>query len=251
MLRRRSYDRRIPGLLKSLRTRRGGLLTIGGVVVALGVLAFALVYFVLFPTSAPKPFALTATRVSAAGGSATQIGGNWKIGSGSEAGYRVREKLVFLPAQSDAVGRTSAITGRLTFAGKSGALTVTAASFSADVSKLKSDRSMRDQRIHTIGLQSDTYPTAKFSLSAPIKLPADAQPGRVVKVSATGALTIHGTSKTVTIPLEIRLSNASIETVGSLTFPWGEFGMTAPSVGGFVNVTGKATMEFDLHLLRG
>jgi hypothetical protein len=37
---------------------------------------------------------------------------------------------------------------------------------------------------------------------------------------------------------------------GSLTFPWSEFGMTAPSVGGFVNVTEKATMEFDLRLQR-
>jgi len=36
--------------------------------------------------------------------------------------------------------------------------------------------------------------------------------------------------------------------VGSLTFPWSEFNMTAPSVGGFVTVTGHATMEFDLHL---
>jgi polyisoprenoid-binding protein YceI len=237
-------------LPKSLRTRRGALLAIGGSVVALGVLAFVLVYFVLFPTSAPKPFALTATTANASGGSVTHIAGNWTIGSGSEAGYRVREKLAFLPAQSDAVGRTSAITGRLTFAGTNGALTVTAASFSADVSQLKSDRSMRDERIHTIGLQSDTYPTAKFSLSTPIKLPAEAQPGRVVQVSATGALTIHGTSKTVTIPLEMRLSSTSIEAVGSLTFPWSEFGMTAPSVGGFVSVTGKATMEFDLHLRR-
>ena len=38
--------------------------------------------------------------------------------------------------------------------------------------------------------------------------------------------------------------------VGSLTFPWGEFGMTAPSVAGFVSVTETATMEFDLQLQR-
>jgi hypothetical protein len=48
----------------------------------------------------------------------------------------------------------------------------------------------------------------------------------------------------------MRLSNSQIETVGAITFPWSEFNMTAPSVGGFVNVTNKATMEFDLHLQR-
>jgi hypothetical protein len=54
----------------------------------------------------------------------------------------------------------------------------------------------------------------------------------------------------VTIRLQIRLSNSRIRAVGSLAFPWGEFNMTAPSVGGFVSVTDKATMEFDLDLKR-
>jgi hypothetical protein len=48
----------------------------------------------------------------------------------------------------------------------------------------------------------------------------------------------------------MRLSNSSIKAVGSLTFPWAEFNMTAPSVGGFVNVTNRATMEFELALAR-
>jgi polyisoprenoid-binding protein YceI len=139
----------------------------------------------------------------------------------------------------------------MTLTGSNSALRVTAASFKADLSKLKSDRSMRDERIRTIGLQSDTYPTATFKLTSPITLPADAQGISAASVSATGVLTIHGTSKTVTIPLELRLTSSAIEAVGSLTFPWSEFGMTAPSVGGFVNVTNKATMEFDLHLERG
>lgn len=109
---------------------------------------------------------------------------------------------------------------------------------------------MRDQRIHTIGLQSDTYPKATFTLSAPIALPASALTGHVVHASATGVFDIHGTSRRETVPLQISLSNSTIEAVGSLTFPWKEFNMTAPSVGGFVNVTNKATMEFDLHLRR-
>jgi hypothetical protein len=48
----------------------------------------------------------------------------------------------------------------------------------------------------------------------------------------------------------MRLSNSAIQAVGSLTFPWSEFNMTAPSVGGFVSVTNRATMEFDLRLMR-
>jgi hypothetical protein len=66
--------------------------------------------------------------------------------------------------------------------------------------------------------------------------------GHVAHVSAIGVFDIHGTSKRETVPLQMSVSDSAIEAVGSLTFPWSEFKMTAPSVGGFVNVTNKATM---------
>lgn len=212
------------------------------------VVAFALLYFVLFPTSSPKPLALSSSTPVAPLASGAQFSGRWAVAKGSVAGYRVREQLGFLPALSDAVGRTSAISGAATFSEASRVVTVTAASFTVEVSKLKSDRSMRDQRIHTLGLQSDRYPRATFSLSTRLKVPASALSGRVVHVSVVGVFNIHGTSKRETVPLALRLSNSGIEAVGSLTFSWSEFNMTAPSIGGFVTVTNRATMEFDLHL---
>ena len=39
------------------------------------------------------------------------VAGTWTVTDGSEAGYRVREQLANLPAESDAVGRTSDVTG--------------------------------------------------------------------------------------------------------------------------------------------
>ncbi|HWF34914.1 MAG TPA: YceI family protein, partial [Solirubrobacteraceae bacterium] len=101
-----------------------------------------------------------------------------------------------------------------------------------------------------IGLQSATYPKATFALSTPMRLPASALRGGVFHRSITGVFNIHGTSRRLTVPLELRVSNSAIEAVGSITFPWSEFNMTAPSIGGFVNVTGTPTMEFDLHLAR-
>jgi polyisoprenoid-binding protein YceI len=244
-----------PGRFALLKTKRGVSIAMGSVG-ALTVGVFALVYFVVFPTSSPKPFGLTAststsssTRAAAkATASASNIAGTWKVGTGSQVGYRVREKLAFLPAQSDAVGRTSKVSGSLSLARFGSTEKVTAASFAAAVNTLKSDRSMRDARIHTIGLESDTYPTATFKLTVPFTVPANASKGEVGKVQATGVLTIHGTSKTVAIALQLTISNSALETIGSLTFPWREFGMTAPSVGP-VSVSGMATMEFDLHLV--
>jgi polyisoprenoid-binding protein YceI len=253
-------------MIRLPRTKRGIALTISGTLLVVIVGGFLLVYFVVFPTSSPKPFSLSSANPSgssaAAGTSATSstaagsvskgtsFAGAWQIASGSEAGYRVREKLAFLPAESDAVGRTSQMSGHATFAQSGEVVRITAASFTVDVATLKSDRSMRDEKIHEIGLESSRYPNATFALSSPVVLPAQALTGKVVHVHVTGIFNIHGTSKTETLPLELSLSDSLVQAVGSLTFPWGEFNMTAPSVGGFVNVTEKATMEFDLHLQR-
>jgi polyisoprenoid-binding protein YceI len=219
-----------------MRRRQTLLIALGaGLVLALA--AFALVYFVLFPTSSPKRFAVTQPSAKA---TATLPPGAvaWKVAAGSQAGYRVREKLAFLPAKSDAVGRTRSITG----SAQGDAKTISQASLKIIVATLMSDKSMRDQRIHTIGLQSDAYPLATFVLSKPVTL--------AKRAGATGKLTLHGVAKTVTIPLRLAVSGTSIEAVGSLTFPWSEFGMSAPSVAGFVTVQNEATMEFDLHLTR-
>ena len=162
----------------------------------------------------------------------------------------MREKLAFLPAQSDAVGRTSQIKGYATFTDAGAKVTIETASFQVAVDTLKSDRSMRDEKIRQIGLESERYPTATFALSKPVTVAASAIAGKVTRTPVTGTFEIHGVSKSETLPVELSLSGSTFEAVGSLTFPWSEFGMTAPSVGGFVNVTGKATMEFDLHMKR-
>ena len=250
----------MPKLIR--RPSKRGAVLVAGASLALIVVAFLLVYFVIFPTSSPKPFKLSTATVTNTTSATTTTGvttqstsmpgltGTWKIASGSQAGYRVREKLGFLPAQSDAVGRTSQITGGARFSESTGTVTISAASFDVAVNTLKSDRSMRDEKIHEIGLESSRYPTATFVLAKPLTVAASALSGKVARMSVTGAFDIHGVTKTETLPVEMSLSGSTFEAVGSLTFPWSEFGMTAPSIGGFVNVTGKATMEFDLRLQR-
>ena len=226
------------------------LFTIGGGLVVVAVIGLAFIYFVLFPTSSPKPLALSASTAATPVSTGARLAGTWKIAPSSVAGYRVREKLGFLPAESDAVGRTSDITGTATVAESKDIVTISKASFVVAVNTLKSNESMRDQHIQTIGIQSATYPKATFVLSRPVTLPASALDGQTIHTSVTGVFNIHGTSRSETVPLQMRLSDSKIQAVGSLTFPWGLFNMSAPSVGGFVNVSSKATMEFELALAR-
>jgi polyisoprenoid-binding protein YceI len=235
------------------RSTRGWILTTLAGIVAVGAAGVLFVYFVLFSHSAPAPLALTSPSAAAATPAltVTEIPGTWTVASNSVAGYRVREQLAFVQAPSDAVGRTSQITGSVTITGSAAALSVSAATFTVNVQSLTSDQQMRDDRLQTMGLESSRYPNATFVLSSPVPLPANAASGAEIHVSLTGALTIHGTTKTETIPVQARISGSQIEVVGSITFPWGDFNMQTPNVAGFVTVDGTATMEFDLFLKRG
>jgi polyisoprenoid-binding protein YceI len=235
-----------------MNNRRTLIAAIFGGGLLLAAAAMGIVYFVVFAGSSPQKLALSSPTPTTSAGTATPSStlgpGTWSVTAGSQAGYRVREQLASLAAPSDAVGRTSAVTGTLTLAQTASGYSVTAASVAVDVSKLTSDKPMRDQRIHSQGLQSDRYPTATFQLTTPIALPADAASGQTIHVSATGALTLHGVTKTVTIPIDARLTGSKIELVGSITFPFSQFAMTPPSIGGFVTVQDNATMEFQVVL---
>jgi polyisoprenoid-binding protein YceI len=236
------------------RSALGWVLTAFAGIVAVGAAAVLFVYFVLFSHSAPAPLSLASPSSSTAAApalTASEIPGTWSVAAHSVAGYRVREQLAFLQAPSDAVGRTSEITGTATITGSGSALTVGAASFTVNVQSLTSDQQMRDEHIQTLGIDSADFPKATFVLSSPVTLPANAGSGAEIHISLTGALTIHGTTKTETIPVTARLSGAEIEIVGSISFPWGDFNMQAPNVAGFVTVDGTATMEFDLFLKHG
>jgi polyisoprenoid-binding protein YceI len=186
---------------------------------------------------------------SDAGASLTQaeFQGTWTVSQdGSFVGYRVREQLGFLPAPSDAVGRTSAVTGQLTVDG----LSISAVKVTADLTQLQSDRSMRDERMRTIGLETDQSPTATFELTSPITLTKVPAAGEVVTATAKGKLTLHGVTKDVTMQIKGTLVNGRIEVVGSLPITFADYGIQTPNVGGFVSVQDNGTMEFKLFFAK-
>jgi polyisoprenoid-binding protein YceI len=218
---------------------------IAGVIVV--VAAFALAYFMLFDTDAPSKLSLQ-TKGSTAAVPAGDLAGTWTVADGSVAGYRVREKLAQLPAPSDAVGRTGAVTGQVTIADRGGAYSAGDATFTVDVSQLKSEKSQRDNKIHSIGLETDKFPQATFAAVGPISIPDDAVNGKAVTVQTDGDLMLHGVTRKISIPLQVQRDGAQIKIVGNYQFTWSDFKMSAPSIQPFVSVTGEPLLEFELHL---
>jgi polyisoprenoid-binding protein YceI len=181
---------------------------------------------------------------------AASIPGSWTISADSVVGYRVREKLASLSAESDAVGRTSSITGSATIAAAGAALSVTAAEFSVDMTTVASDRQMRDNRLRNDGIQTDSFPTSTFKLTAPVAIPASALTGTAVDATLHGDLTLHGVTKTVDIPAKAQLNGNVIQVLGTLAFPFSDFGINAPNIGGFVSVQDNGTLEFLVNLAK-
>lgn len=212
------------------------------------------------PSAAPRASASSGTAGASAGASlpATSSGpidaaglpGAWTIGAASVVGYRVRERLASLSADSDAVGRTSSITGSVTIADSAGSMTVAAAEFSVDMTTLKSDRAMRDNRLRRDGIETDDFPTSTFKLTTPVALAAGATTGAPADVTLHGELTLHGVTKTVDIPAKAQLNGGLIQVLGSFAFPFADFAINPPNVGGFVTVQDNGTLEFLVNLAR-
>ncbi len=185
--------------------------------------------------------------VQVPGGSSAsgRLDGSWTLGGRSFVGYRVREQLAILPAPSDAVGRTTAVAGELDISG----LEISTVAVTADLTQLTSDRSMRDERIHSIGLETDAFPEATFTLTEPITFEAQPVEGETISAGATGELTLHGVTNTVCVPVEATLTHDAIQVRGSVGVAFADYDIQAPNFG-FVTTEDHGTIEFQLDFAR-
>ncbi|MDQ4133628.1 MAG: YceI family protein [Actinomycetota bacterium] len=233
------------------RRRRGPLIVVGVVVLLAAALLVA--YLAFFRGSSEERITLSPSEPNPSGSAVTaeSAAGQWVATTGSEAGYRVREKLSRLPAQSDAVGRTTAVSGGMSVVASGDRLVARDLRMEVDVSKLQSDEARRDNRIRTDGLETNRFPTATFVSTGEIVVPSDAVSGRAFRADVTGDLTIHGVTKRVTIPVEARLDGPTLQVVGSYKFPMSDFAINPPNIGGFVTVDPDATLEFKILMTKG
>jgi polyisoprenoid-binding protein YceI len=219
---------------------------IGGVALVLVLVVGGPFVYIHFIEGDPPPklSLSTATTPSTVAGARTTVAplaGTWKVGPGSTAGYRAKE--VLFGQSADAVGRTSAISGSMTVVGTS----VTKASFSVDMTKVSSDKSQRDNQFQGRIMDTSQFPTATFGLTSPINLAPVPKNGTVKTYNATGKLTLHGTTNTVTIALNTKRTGNVIQVQGDVPITFSDYGINNPS-GGPAQVGDNGQMEFLLQL---
>jgi polyisoprenoid-binding protein YceI len=230
-----------------VRAPRGRALA--GTVALVSVAAFGATYLLFFTPEAPAPVTLNDPQDQSPASARSEDFdpvGTWAVQDGSETGYRVREKLARLPAPSDAVGRTTAVTGGFELSGEPGSYTVSGINVQVDLTRLSSDSPRRDNALRERGLETDRYPSATFIGRGPLELPAGIGDGEPVDLTIDGEIMIHGVTREVSIPVEAQLVSRRIQVVGSLTVPMADFGIEPPSVANIVSVEPTGTLEFDL-----
>jgi polyisoprenoid-binding protein YceI len=194
---------------------------------------------------APPPVSLGVA--PAMGSNLGLIEGKWgvKLGDNSFAGYRIRERLGIFPAPNDAVGRSQAITGALTIKDSR----LLHASFTVDVTRMRSQLADRDDRMRSDGLATDSYPRATFVSTEPVDL-TGVSPRAERRLVIPGDLTIHGTTNRVRFPIHARWNGATIDVAGSLAIDRSDYGLEIPgSVG--LRVSEVGTIEVRLEFVRG
>ena len=189
------------------------------------------------PTIAAGTTGATATAASSSG-QAFKI-----LSDQSEADYYVGETLASLGVPSTANGKTKAISGTFHLTGDGTALDTSQASeFTVDLTTLKSDQSRRDTRAQN-ALETSRFPTATFTVESVTgydpSIPADQQQ----TLQLTGSLEIHGVQKEVTWELKITRQANVISALATLNFKFSDFGVTPPSLGGFVSVQDHGTLQ--------
>ncbi|HMC72019.1 MAG TPA: YceI family protein, partial [Mycobacteriales bacterium] len=183
-------------------------LIVGVAVVAILAVAGPYVYIHFIEGKAPKKLTLSqnTTPTNAGSSAANQpLDGAWKVGAGSQAGYRVKE--ILFGQNHEAVGRTTAVTGNATITGTK----VTAADVTVDLTQVSSDQARRDNQFHHRIMDTSTFPMATFKLTQPIDLPSTN--GRV-SVKATGDLTAHAVTKSAVADLQAERSGTGIRVSG-------------------------------------
>lgn len=171
------------------------------------------------------------------------VSGTWVATAESTLGYRVQE--ILGGVDTEGVGRTSDVTGSITIEGT----TLTAAEFTVQMATIVSDSSRRDGQFNTRIMDTATYPTATFTLTAPVEFGAIPEPGTQITATVTGDLTLRGTTVPVTFDITAEYGGSTIGVFGSIPVVFADYGIPNPS-NAFVTTRDNGLLEFVLVFAR-
>lgn len=207
------------------------------------VLIVATVQVYVTSASVPTPFALPKAAEQPTG----SLPGTWEVTRGSTAGLRIRQTVLF--ASGDVVQRTHSVTGELTTT----ATTITAATFTVDLTTLTDDGTAGGRKTPQVAISLDTrhHPEATITLTEPTELDATIGSGAAVTTTVRAELTLRGQTHPVTMNLTAHRDGAILRATGSFPVAFADWEIPNPEeYGPLGSLDDHGTAEFLLVLER-
>jgi polyisoprenoid-binding protein YceI len=173
----------------------------------------------------------------------------YAIASGTEADFRVREQLARLSFPSDAVGKTSAVTGSIVI-GEDGKVVSEQSKFVVDLTTLKSDSNGRDGFIKRNTIDVASYPNAEFVVTEVQGLPSPLPTSGKQSFKLVGNLTIHGVTRPATWTVDGQVNGDDVTGLATTDFKFEDFGMAPPKAGPVLSVVDDVKLELNFHLAK-
>lgn len=164
--------------------------------------------------------------------------GAWTPTTASEFGYRVEE--VLAGVNTTAVGRSNEIDGSLTIDGTTASIEV-----SVQVASITSDDGRRDGQFRGRVMDAANFPTATFRTTSPIDFGAIPSLGEQITATATGELTLKGSTQPVEFDITAQADGDSIGVLGNIPVTFSDYGIDNPSNAG-VKTEDDGLLEFVL-----
>ena len=150
------------------------------------------------------------------------------------------------PFQNPVTAHTSAVDGQAEVSSSSSGDVLSGSQFTVDVTQLTTGDGLQDDQLRAI-LETSTYPTAMFKQTGSVPLPGVAELRNGTTITLSGNLTLHGVTRSVTIPAQITLRGQTITVAGTIPFRLADYGIHGA---GLVSVGDEGTMAFRLVMTR-
>ena len=203
-------------------------------------------------TEVPTTIAPTSTTMELEPNEESDITGTWSVdktigsfgideSTSSFVGFRIQEVLGRGIGEVTAVGRTPLVDGTINFVEGS----LTKAEIIADLTELRTDRSMRDSKVQS-ALNTSTHPNAVFVLDETISI----NNSKIIDSTVPGSLTVNGLTNQIEVELQGQLVGQIMTVVGKFEVALSDYEVEAPSAPVVVSVEDTAIVEFQLFFIK-
>ncbi|MGH7460305.1 MAG: YceI family protein [Pseudomonas sp.] len=166
---------------------------------------------------------------------------------GTEARYRVRERLAGVDFPNDAIGKTNKVEGTIVLDPK-GAVVRALSKITVDATSMVSDRDRRDNYIRRNTLATAQFPTFVFvptelkGLKYPLPAAGD------VTFQLVGDLTVRDQTRPVTWNVTAKIAQGILTGQALTQFTFADFALAKPRVASVLSVEDDIKLELDFRL---